>query len=427
MSGLAKKSFRILLGRGSVAILSILFTIYFAYEFPKPIFAFIALYETAVSLSRVVVDLGLHIRIIREVPPLIQAGDAAGAYSKILLPDTIIRTISALIVSLIFYGVMKLLEPWLLIQVGPMDFGFIALVCCAHMFITDLETISSTIFAIRQRFGADAFLESSAGLLENIFALVCYLLWGTEHYFTGILIGITLMVGLRFYLIRDIFQFWQGQYFTWRTATAAMREYFPFYLRKFFRIGFVQGEHLLIPLLLPLNQLANFKLAKRCSVWLKNYTQAFSDPLMIKMSKSRDIKHRKDYTRTFLLFTIPPPIVLAVLSPWIMEWVGREKYADSWHILAVLYLSYVFYALSQLQLTVITVFGRPMEFLMRDAIGGIVGLVSTVLMILFFSEYGIAWGQFFSYAVLSIIGYRLSKRYLHDRSEVTATIPQATS
>lgn len=426
MSGLARKSFRILLGRGSVALLSILFTIYFAYEFPKPIFAFIALYETAVSLSRVVVDLGLHIRIIREAPPLIHAGDERGAFTKLVLPDTITRLIGAAIISVLFYGVMKALEPWLRANVGSLDFSFVAVICCFHMFMTDIETISSTIFSIRQRFGADAFLESAAGLLENIFALLCYLMWGTEHYFTGILIGITLMVGVRLFLIRDVARFWDIKYLTFNRIRSALRSYFPFYLRKFFRIGFVQGEHLLIPILLPLNQLANFKLAKRCSIWLKNYTQAFSDPLMIKMSKSRDVKHRTSYTRTFLLFTIPLPILLAILSPWIMEWVGREKYADSWYILAVLYLSYVFYALSQLQLTVITVFGKPMEFLLRDAIGGVVGLISTVIMILLFSEYGIAWGQLFSYVVLYIIGYRLSRRYLHNDDDFAAISPQTS-
>jgi O-antigen/teichoic acid export membrane protein len=414
VSGLAKKSFRILLGRGSVAVLSILFTIYFAHEFPKPIFAFIALYETAVSLSRVVVDFGLHVRIIREAPPLMHGGKTDEAFSRIVLPDSVVRLTGAVVVSVAFYAVMLILEPWLRTQVGELNFSYVALICGFHMLLTDIETITTTIFAIRQRFGSDAFLESAAGLLENILALICYLAWGTEHYFTGILLGITLMVALRFYLIRDTFRFWNARHLTLTGSMTALKTYFPFYLRKFVRIGFVQGEQLLIPFLLPLNQLANFKLAKRCSGFLKNYTQAFSDPLMIKMSKSRDIKHRRDYGKTFLLFTVPIPLILVFASPWIMEWVGGKKYAESWPILMILYASYVFYAVSQLQLTVLTVFGKPMEFLLRDTVAGVIGLVSTFGLILVFQENGIAWGQLISYITLSIIGYRLSKKYILD-------------
>jgi O-antigen/teichoic acid export membrane protein len=289
----------------------------------------------------------------------------------------------------------------------------VALICALHMFLTDLESISGAIFAVRQRFGSDAFLESGAGLLENVFALACYLAWGTEHYFTGILIGIAVMVGVRVYLLRTLLPLLRWSNVTWRDTKESLKEYFPFYLRKFFRIGFVQGEQLLIPLLLPLNQLANFKLAKKCSGFLKNYVQAFSDPLLIKLSKSRDLEHRHAFVRTFLWFTVPLPIVLTMLSPWIMEAVGGAKYADSWYILAVLYGSYIFYALSQLQLTVISIFGKPTEFLLRDAVGGVVGLGSTLGMILWLQEYGIAWGQLVSYAVLFAVGYRLSKRYVH--------------
>lgn len=421
MSGLAAKSFRILLGRGSVAVFSILFTVYFAYEFPKPIFAFVALYETVVSLSRVLVDLGLHIHVIRDFPPLVKQGREREAYAQIAMPDTWVRVSAAVVVVAVFYGCARLLEPWLMQEVGPLDYGYIAIVCCLHLFLTDLETISTTLFAVRQRFGSDAFLESGAGLLENVFALVFYVAWGTEHYFTGILLGISCMVGVRIWMLRDVLGLCDASFLRWRVVWQNLRIYFPYYLRKFFRIGFVQGEQLLIPVLLPLNQLANFKLAKRCSIFLKNYIQAFSDPLLIKLSKSRDISHRIEFSKTFLLFTIPPPILLALGSPWIMEWVGREKYAESWHILAVLYLSYVLLAISQLQLTVITVFGRPMEFLMRDAVGGVVGLVTTVVMILLFQEYGIAWGQLVSYAVLCLIGYKLAGKYMGGPAQPETT------
>jgi O-antigen/teichoic acid export membrane protein len=421
MSSLAKKSFRILLSQGGVGVFSILFTIYFAYEFPKSVFAFVALYETAVSLSRVVCDLGLHFQIIREAPPLLASGRSADAYSIIVLPSTLLRVIVAGLTSIVFYFLVILSSNWLDDQVGDLNFGLIAWMCTVHMFLTGIETITITIFAIRQRFGTDAFLESAAGLIENVFALVCYLMWGTEFYFLGILIGITLMVIIRIYLLRDIFRHVGQIRLSWASAKSTLKTFFPFYIRRFFRIGFVQGEQLLIPLLLPLTQLANFKLAKRCSVFLKNYTQAFSDPLLIKMSRSRNPDDRRSFTTTFMLFTIPLPLFLTCLSPWIMHWIGGAKYSNSWHILAVLYLSYVFYAVSQFQLTIISVFGRPVELLMRDAVAGVIGLLSTFILILLFDEYGIAWGQLVSYAVLCVIGYRVSTKYLNVRKAATET------
>ena len=419
MSSLAKKSFRVLLGRGSVSVFSILLTIYFAYTFAKPIFAFIALYETAVSLAKVFCDLGLHFRVIRETPPLINAGREREAYAKIVLPSAAMRFGVGVIVCILFYVLALLASPWLRPQLEDLDLNFIAIVCAVHMLLTLVEAILIPIFAIQQRFGMDAFLESAAALLENVFALICYVLWGQDHYFTGIALGIAIIVLVRFVMIRRVLGFWNTSDFSMKEMGRVLREYFPFYLRKFFRIGFVQGEQLLIPILLPLGQLANFKLAKKCSGFLKNYVQAFSDPLMIKLSKSRNLGNRKEFVKTFLVFTVPVPLVLALFSPWIMKIVGGAKYAESWYILAILYVSYVFYALSQLQMTVISIFGKPTEFLARDAAGGVVGLLSTFGMILLFQEYGIAWGQLISYLVLYVVGYRISQRYIDAAQPVT--------
>jgi O-antigen/teichoic acid export membrane protein len=161
---------------------------------------------------------------------------------------------------------------------------------------------------------------------------------------------------------------------------------------------------------------------------LRRYIQAFSDPLIVKLSRTRDISVRQKYIHTYMAFTIPPPIILALLSPWIMPLMGGQKYADAWFILAIVFAAYIFSALSILQLTIISIFGKPTEFLMRDAIGGVAGLLATFLFILAFGEYGIAWGQLVSYAILFVVGYRIANRYVqaHESSMVPAPTETAT-
>lgn len=416
MSSLAKKSFRILLGRGAVSVFSILFTVFFAYELPKSIFALIALYETAVSLSKVVTDLGLHYRIVREAPTLYYSGERERAINEIVAPSTLIRILSAFGVGALFFVVTIIFKNDLEVTFPEMSIWFIIIMATAHLIITNLESISSSVFAVEQKFGTDAFLESMAGFLESFLAVIFYLLFGINHYFTGILIGISLMVLLRIYVLRELLPYFKWKQIHFTKTRKILKEYFPFYLRKFVRIGFVQAEHLLIPAMLPLDQLANFKVAKKYSTFVKNYNQAFTDPLTIKLSKSKNIEHRQEFIRTFLWFTIPVPIILTLLSPWIMKIMGGPKYADSWFILAVFYFSYVFHALGGLQMIVISVFGKPTESLLRDTIGGLVGIISTFALILLFKENGIAWGQLISFFILYIVGKGIASKYIKQEA-----------
>ncbi len=403
---------RILLGRGSVGILMILSTVYFAYELSKSIFALIALYETAVSLSRVLIDLGLHFRVLREAPPLLYSGKRDEAIRKIILPSCFLRLLASILTVVLFVGSTWLVKPWLTVQFPELDIEFIIGMTAIHMMLTMIEAITTSVFSVMQKFGIDAFLDSGSALLESVLALLLYVQFGVEYYFVGITLGIGIMVAVRFFVLWDILSDIPQMEFSWSEARVTLKAHFPFYLRRFFRVGFTQAEQLLIPFLLSLNQLASFKVAKKLSGFLRNYVQAFADPLLIKLSKSRDLKDRKKYIRTFLLFTVPLPVGLTSLSPWIMKYLGGPKYEDAWLMLAVIYVSYIFYSLSSLQFVVVSVFGKPTETLYRDMIGGIVGLVGTLVCILLFAEYGIAWGQLISYVVMYIIGWRIAQRHL---------------
>ena len=414
MSSLVKQSLRILLGRAGVSAISLLFTVYFAYELPKNLFALIALYSTAASFTQVMIDLGLSAKMVREAPFLLKAGsNPEEAVRTVIMPSVLLRFFAAFVVCLTMITFLQMMEGLLSAEFSTLNVEFIILLAPVSMMFENGNASLASIFQVQRRFGLDSFLTSGATLLEMIFATILYLNFGMNQYFTGVLIAQASLFLIRIYLCRDILRLFTFRKLKMKESILILKEYWPYYLRRFFRFGILQGEQLLVVILLPLAQLADFNLAKKLSKYLKFYIEAFTNPLIMKLSKNRDINLRRRHARHFLMFTIPIPIILCVLSPWIMQIAGGEKYASSWYILAVLYASYVFYAFSNLQISVITIFGKGTDLLFRDAIGSVIGLFTTLALILLFGQYGLAWGQLIAYLTLYITGYQISKKYMN--------------
>ncbi|HNH34117.1 MAG TPA: hypothetical protein PK937_15955, partial [bacterium] len=72
MASLLVQSGRILLGRASISVISIFFTIYYARTLSRTQFAFIVLYETAAALFMSLTELGMYSKVVREAPPLLR-------------------------------------------------------------------------------------------------------------------------------------------------------------------------------------------------------------------------------------------------------------------------------------------------------------------------------------------------------------------
>jgi O-antigen/teichoic acid export membrane protein len=102
-----------------------------------------------------------------------------------------------------------------------------------------------------------------------------------------------------------------------------------------------------------------------------------------------------------------------------MSIAGGPKYADYWPLLTIMCLSYIFYAISATQMTIIGLFGKGTEALLRDGVAGTIGLVSTFLLIFFLGEYGMAWGQLVSFFALYLVGYKITKKYIIEKKPVT--------
>ncbi|HNM14996.1 MAG TPA: polysaccharide biosynthesis C-terminal domain-containing protein, partial [bacterium] len=331
----------------------------------------------------------------------------------IIMPATVTRAMFGFFLSLLYGMTAWIFEAELPAELRALNMAWVIVFACIGIFFEGLGTITEAIFAVKQRFGMNSFLGSAQTLVEQIFALLFFVQFGLTYYFVGVSIAQAVMFLLRIWYIRDVvFQF-RPNFYRWNSAKKMLKEYFPFYVRRFFRLGFLQGEQIAVAFLLPLEQLANFNLAKRTAKFMKPYIEAFLNPLIIKLSKARDITLMKEYRKTFLWFTMPVPVILALASPWIIQIYG-EKYAASWPIMAIFSLSWIFYALSTLQLGVVGIFGEPKEALMADAFAGIFGLSTTILLILLFKEYGLAWGQVISFATLYISGLYIARKYYRN-------------
>ncbi len=409
------------MGRGVVAVFSLLFTIFFAYELPKVIFGLIAVHTMSVSFSKVFTDLGLYYCVLRNAPPLIQKNEIKEAVHSFIAPATLVRTSLALMLTAIYVGAGFVYSEELQTNFKELDILFILPFAGLHLLIQNQLYILSPLFLSLERFGTDSFFDSFGVFLEQVAAVICYLLFGINFYFVGIMIGKGLNLLIISILLRKTLVFFTFRPSDFIKGIDLLRSYIAFYIRQFFRLGMKQFDQLMIAVILPIEQLANYELARKGSNWLKHVIKAFGLPLTVKFSKSTDPEERSKYAKTYFLYTLPIPIILACLSPWIMELMGGEKYAESWYILAILYTSFALYTISNFQFSVIAMYAKNTESLWQDIIAGVVGLVSALILIIVFREYGMAWGQLLTYLTLSIAGYRITKKYMnHEHSEPVA-------
>lgn len=408
------------MGRGVVAVFSLLFTVYFAYELPKVIFGLIAVHTMSVSFSKVFTDLGLFYCVLRNAPPLLQEGQNQKAVDEFIAPGTIVRSMLALLLTCFYVGAGYIFSDDLQANFPELDLGFILPFAGMHLLVQNLLYIMSPLFLSLERFGTDSFLDSFGVFLEQVSAVIFYLLFGINYYFVGIMIGKGINLLIIIILLKQtlvLFSFKPAVFFKGITL---LKSYIAFYVRQFFRLGMKQFDQLMIAVILPIEQLANYELARKSSNWLKHVIKAFGLPLTVKFSKSTDPAERSKYAKTYFLYTLPIPIILACLSPWIMGLMGGEKYADSWYILCILYTSFALYTISNFQFSVIAMYAKNTESLWQDVIAGLIGLISALILIIVFREYGMAWGQLLTYLALSIAGYRITKKYM-DQPEQPAT------
>lgn len=412
--GLTKPAMRVLLGRGSAAVLTLIFLAYIARQLPKTAVALIALHATFVMLAKVLSELGLRYCVLREATPLVLEGKIQQAVKNIIGPCTWFRLSIALAISLL-HLMIGLYCVDLLENVFP-NLNLVLIWPClsAHLFMKSAQTIITPLFFVVERFGTDAFLDSFTALLEKVFALLAYHLLGVSFFFVGFALGPIIALGIAIWRLGDVLRYFSYQQYSISRGIQLTKQYWSHFMRQFFRQGMRQFDRILIIAMLPTEQLANFHVARTGASYLKHIIRAFADPITLRFSESPNPLLRKKLIRSYYLTTISLPLLTAFAGPGIMWLLGGDAYMDSWFVLVVLSISYVFYALSELQLAIITIFGKGDETPMRDVLAGIAGVLATFILIYNFQEYGMPWGQLIAFALYWLGGIRITREVMQS-------------
>jgi O-antigen/teichoic acid export membrane protein len=227
------------------------------------------------------------------------------------------------------------------------------------------------------------------------------------------------------WFLRGLLTRFRPHHLSFRDAATRVRDYFPAYQRVFYRRGLRQVDRLVIALMLPLAEMANYHLARQLAYPLKYVTRGLADPLTVRLAADKDLDHHARDRRVYHAVAILVPLAVAVLSPWLMQVVYGPEYAAAWPIMAVLAAGFVFYGLSEYQLAVVVMLGDGEEPVGLEAMAGLVGIAVTIGMIAAIGEFGAPSGQMVQF-VLLYLGGRLVTRRMLSRTRDDST-PDATS
>ena len=95
--------------------------------------------------------------------------------------------------------------------------------------------------------------------------------------------------------------------------------------------------------------------------------------------------------------------------------IGGDRYADAWMIMSLLAIGFLFNGLAEYQLSVIVSLSKHKIPVHWEAISGVVGICTTILMIHLLGELGAPLGQLANYILLYLIGRTVVHHILVDR------------
>ncbi len=403
----AQSAARSLAGRGSVAALSVLFSAYLARELGKETLGLVAVHAIAVTTSQVVFDLGLSSAVVREATPLLARYEHQRAAETIVGAATLARLLISALGALAYLGVALALSERLGSTFSDIEFSIVAPSAALHLFAVALQHILGPVFFARGQFAVQSTLDSTGALVEKLCAVPLYVLFGIDYFFLGLAAGRLVVASVAIFAQRSTLRHMKIERSTPQKMLALVKEYRAHYQRVLYRQGLRQADRMLIALLLPLESLATLHVARQASTYLRYVARAFTDPFSASLAAAPTL-HR--HQRTTAAFVVGIPLVVAALSPWVIELVGGERYKDDWPILLVLCLSYAFYGLSELQLGIITMLGQKDERAGGDAIAGVLGLLATATLVACFGEIGAPFGQLAAFTFLYLGARRRARR-----------------
>lgn len=406
--GLVATASKVLLGRGSVAILTIGIWAFLARALPKTTMGIIAIHAILTMATKIFIELGLPYSVLREATPLVRAHKVQEAVERIIGVSTHLRIIAAVLFCALYAGVGVLLADRLEAAFPGLDVRYAWICASVHLLGKSVQYVFSPIFFVHDRFGTDSTLDSVSALAEKVAAVLLYTSFGVKHFMLGMAIGQWAITLVAAFLCRDTLRYVRLSQLVHGKPFAKLREAYPFYVRTIFRQGLRQADRLLIIAMVAPDAIAVQHVARQASTYLKHVARAFVDPLTVRLRDNTDLAERRKHVRLASAFAAGIPLLATLVSPWAMRLLGGEQYADSWPLLALMCASFIFYGLAEVQLAIVLMLGDGNEPVTMDVISGLFGLAMTFIGIKYAGELGMAFGQVFSYLGLYVGGRALA-------------------
>ena len=416
---IAKSGSAVALSQIGLMVLNLIYTIYIVRVLSKPEFAVIAVLEIMITVFSFS-EMGLL-----EVAGQQATSDLRKGRDKSRALALIKCAIRNRTIALIILGAISIiLAPYissLFLKTPDYTWAIIILIpgVVARIFYETLLGVAR----ITDDFLPIAQWDFIGGTLRIALSILALLLFG----FTGFLIGIVLsifisVIGLGWKLRRYIFNNIKTAPF-WPTFQYG----FPFYTRSFFRFGYLNYDQLIVGALLTPAALAGYTVARRFTKFIFLITESFQHPITFRMAEIRHEpdKQQGDFfrkaTRYVTFIVVPLSILIAVLSPWLMEILGGIKYKNDWPLLAIMALAQAAYAFYALYAGVIFSRFQPRASLILDGVVGGINFIIAPILILAFGKFGVAWGQILGFAIgitLALYMLRQLNVFRYDHSSL---------
>jgi len=275
---------------------------------------------------------------------------------------------------------------------------------------------------ITDNFLAIAQWDFIGGILRIALSLLAIPLFGFEGFLVGIVLSILIsVIGLGWKLRRYIFNNIKSAPFL-----PTFKYGFPFYVRSFFRFGYLNYDQLIVGALLTPAALAGYTVAKRFTKFIFLIIESFQHPITYRMAEIRQEPEDeqgaffKKATRYITLIVVPMTIIIVLISPWLMEILGGVKYQGDWPLLALMSLAQAAYAFYALYAGVIFSRFLPRDSLVLDGVVGGINFIAAPLLIIAFGKFGVAWGQIIGFLIGIILAIYMMRNMAHFKFDLTS-------
>jgi O-antigen/teichoic acid export membrane protein len=397
LNGLIKQSAQIVAGKAVSSLFSVFVFAYIVRQIPKSEWAVIATFEMLLGISAIVANYGISNTLTQFYPSAWL--EKQEKILKSLNGLSMIAAMGGVLISVCLAIAAPLISGLIFKEMSVQYSGYVRLF--PFYFLPNyLVLVCEPYFVATQSFGRLSFLQTSRSIFEKIAAFGLFLKYGLEGYLWGIILSAIIFVvvygaSLRRLIVMEL-----------SFETVHLLKYtFPFYLRSLARCATSYADQLLVAILLNVELLALYNVARRIIEYLKIGIGAVADPIMVSMAQARGARVEErmrifvDSRSLFLHLFFPILIWCLSLSPVIIIVTAGRSYIGAWIYVALLSVALMPNLGLLPYMSALFAYHPPRYITTVEVSTGVVTLLSSVLCVTMFGAYGIAVSQMVGYAV----------------------------